>query len=134
MAPTTSTSRLESLASRYQRRLDIVQRIQSLVDEDPTLLNELRLTLAGPSPFTGLPTNTSEGNGNGRTQFETIRDFFRSRENRWTDAPTIMARTGLNRGAVSHVLYKGRAEAFEKMNHPKDGKMKLWRLKGGESA
>ncbi len=127
MAPPTPTSALDAMIARYERRLETVRRIRDLVADDPGLVADLIASLSAKGNGQVLKSRRSEP-----THFESIKQYFEGRANRWVDAPTIMRATGLKRGAIGHVLYKTHRECFEQKAHPSNGKLKLWRLKGGE--
>lgn len=115
-----------NLRQQYERRLDLLRRIDGMLDEDADFAAKLvdyvssRLNSRAP---------TARKIGGKPTHFEKIKEYLVGRENRWIDAPTIMRATGLKRGGVSHVLYKTHTDSFEQKNHATNGKLKLWRLR-----
>lgn len=116
----------DSALARQERRLEAFRLIGELVAEDREFASELQIILSAMLSCKGPTRSRSTGK---TTIFERIKEFFIAKENEWQTAPEIMKGTGLSRGAVSHTLYKGHTELFQRKNHPTDGKMKIWRFK-----
>jgi hypothetical protein len=120
---------VDEAIARAERRLDALQHIRALAKDDPDLLVELFAELGLGRTGRGKAYKTST---NGKTtHFDTIRKLFKEDENKWHSAPFIMKHTGLSRGAVSQVLYKGQSKEFERRKNPKHPKRIQWRLKEG---
>ena len=124
MSQTPTTGAMKTIISRMERRLEIVREMQRLIDEDPSLLDELRSALAvGPA-----------GNGNQSRQrpgtaTDRIISLFRDHGNRWMTATEIVDASGIARGTLAPILHDHDSALFEKRDHPESKKLKQWRLK-----
>lgn len=119
---------IDNLIALYKARLARAEQIRALISGDSDFAKELLQALTGPVAATDSP-QTSQGKG---TQYAAIRHFFEARNNEWATIAQIAEAIGVSGGAVAQNLYKSRAANFEKKNHPKHGRIKLWRLRTAE--
>ncbi len=64
-----------------------------------------------------------------KPHFQRIAEFFVNRDNHPAHNQMIQKATGLSRGAVAIVLYKSRADRFERVDLPSKPKKVWWKLK-----
>jgi hypothetical protein len=101
------------LIKQYESRADKLRAIQSLLADDPALIDDLRNMLA---PKKQAP------------KINVVTEFLRSKHNEWQTAAQIAQNTGLRRNTVNFLLFaSAHKEKFEsEMRGPKK---KVWRLK-----
>ena len=126
MATKSPVEALEVVASRLERRLEVVRGILELVRSDPAMADELRDALAATN---GAVKGRTSGK---KTQFDRIVQFFEQRDNAWATVLEIAEGAGIDRGAVSFAFYKAHPGRFQKRDSPGMGRTKQWRWKGGD--
>lgn len=118
------------MIAETQERLDALLSIRKIAARSPDVLAELLRGLdTGRSTARGRPGGGARGEPRVEENptIQRIRLFLESRGNQFTPTPTIVAETGLSRGAVGGALYS--SGLFERRDHPSNRKVKLWRLK-----
>jgi hypothetical protein len=119
MSDGSAKAKLDTEIAKMEKRIAYLKAIRSGLD-DPDLAGFI------PAIFGG----EEEGESSERRSqtFDRVVQFFRDRENAWAYSKEIRDATGLDRGAISALIYVQRKDAFERLNGegPKDVK---WRLK-----
>lgn len=106
------------LADQHQQRAEKLRTIQSLLADDPILVQELLVILTPPPPIKQPK----------KSKMEILLSYLRTRPSDWQTAREIAEGAGLPRNTVNFLLFSSnQKELFEsEMRGPKK---KVWRIK-----
>jgi hypothetical protein len=124
MSETSTSGAMKSIIRRMERRLEIVRQMQQLIEEDPSLLDELQAALVTSPGGNGNQAGPRPG-----TATDKVISLFRERGNGWLTTAEIIKGSGVSRGTLAPILHSHDSSLFEKRNHPDSKKLKQWRLR-----
>ncbi len=125
---TNNVTPIDNLIEIYRERLAKAEQIRDLINGDmefaKELLSILQAVVIVDAVPSGRPTVTQK-----RGHADIVAGFFNSCGNEWTSIMQIAEITGLAETSIRQVIYKTRANDFEKKPLPGHGRIKVWRLK-----
>ncbi len=119
-------TKIDNLITLYERRVATLKNLKSLIESDPKLSSEVIQAFAADNiPLTGKGHNSKHRKPGQYDRMVTL-----LKDGRWRTLPEISKEIDAKKTSIAPYFYDERTkDKFESRRHPKQPRMKQWRLK-----